>query len=96
MIQSVMTEGRRSDRQPLESGSTDPLCMTQRKSEVFMNKQHWALLHLFGGEAEGGNELSDPTPQTSTGVIEASAPDAGGTETEGERQQRVRALMEGE
>ena len=61
-----------------------------------MNKQHWALLHLFGGEAEGGNELSDPTPQTQTGDIEASAPDAGGTETERERQQRFRALMEGE
>ena len=61
-----------------------------------MNKQYWALLNLFGEEAEGGNDLSDPTPQTYTGDNEASAPDAGGTETKEERQRQFRSLMEGE
>ncbi|MBE6703234.1 MAG: hypothetical protein E7585_07490 [Ruminococcaceae bacterium] len=56
----------------------------------------WALLRLFGEVAEGGSELSDPTPQTDTGDMQASAPAAGETDEAKERQERFRVLMEGE
>ena len=59
-----------------------------------MMKEHWALLHLFGEEAEGGNETSDLTPQT-TGD-DTCASDAGEPTGNRERQEQFRALMEGE
>ena len=59
-----------------------------------MMKQHWALLHLFGEEAEGGKETSDRTPQT-TGD-DTCASDAGEPTDNRERQEQFRALMEGE
>ncbi|MBE6691306.1 MAG: hypothetical protein E7590_08550 [Ruminococcaceae bacterium] len=60
-----------------------------------MNEQNWALLSIFGEAAEGGNEASDPTPQTETGENE-EAPAAGEANTARERQERFRAMMEGE
>ena len=59
-----------------------------------MKEQHWALLHLFGEVAEGGNEASDHTLQT-TGD-DTCAPDAGEPIEEKGRQEQFRALMEGE
>ncbi len=66
-----------------------------------MKKQNdWALLHLFGAEAEGETaQMSVHTPQTTecSGDCQAASAPAAGESTEAEtRMKGFRALMEGE